>query len=247
MGLGAIAAFQVGTSLARYAGARYSASKRNFGRTAIGQKLSQIEKEGAISPEMRNQRLGEENRVLSSQSSAATARIRGGLINRGLDDSIAGVRAEAAPAIEKLRQLGYSARGIAAENAQSKINAGLQRAELETAYNDETKALKAQALQNLIGGVGNAAVGYATGKLGEAENLRLENKADARYDQARLDKITASTVVQRAIKNYELDGDADSLYQRLIDEGLSKDEILKILKPLATPDGARVEDQGFRG
>jgi hypothetical protein len=182
MSLGAVALLKTGGALAKYGISRYQNSKRKYGNTAIAKELARIKKEGAISPESQNQIMGEQNATLSSQSSTIRARTQNRLINQGMDGSIAGTRALQAPNTERMKQLGYTRRKLSAQNAQSKIDAGLQDAELRTAYNEETKANRRSLNAGVVGDLANVGAEYAMGKYKQGRQddaLALEKE---RYD-----------------------------------------------------------------
>ncbi len=202
IGLGTAALISGGGALAKYGMARYNASRRRYSGTALGKEYARIKREGAITDEMQSNIIGKQNRVLSSQAGGVRARTQGRLINQGLEGSIAGTRALAQPNIERMRELGYTTRDLAAQNAQTKVDASLRYAEGETAYNAETDAMKRGANQELVGDAIAIGGEYALGKISEAKALKASDLEQKRYDtsskenilryeQGRMDKFKA--------------------------------------------------------
>jgi len=197
--------------------------KRKFGETARGRNLQKTVKEGAISPELMNQLLGRQNRALSGVSESEMSARRGEAVSAGLEGSIASRRFIREPALARQRQLGETSRGLAAENAQSKIDAERAFASEKTDYNEQQRAAKRDALVGLIGGVGGAAAGLLGDLATNKQNKDLLAKQDAlqaedrrRYDEGRSDTLTQ----RREDKAGELDNLKIMLqYKRLVDAG----------------------------
>ncbi len=247
-----MALIQGGGALAKYGAKRYAASKRNYDQTAYGKELARIKKEGALSQEFQNNVIGQQNRTLSSQAGSIQARTQGRLVNQGLEGSIAGTRALAQPNIERMRELGYTSRDLSAQNAQTKIDAGLQYAQGKTQYNEDTRGMKDEALGGLASDAVSVAANYAVGKYTQGVNDKASALEQTRYDQGRTDKLLASKPVQTAIEGYKASGDANSLFGALKDTGMSTEEILSILKYLKSseeynPEGTPVRNPGYEG
>jgi hypothetical protein len=178
-----------GGALAKYGAKRYAASKRNYDQTAYGKELARIKKEGALSQEFQNNVIGQQNRTLSSQAGSIQAQTQGNLINQGLEGSIAGTRALAQPNIERMRELGYTSRDLSAQNAQSKIDAGLQYAQGKTQYNEDTRGMKDEALGGLASDAAGIATDYAVGKVAQGINDKASALEQSRYDTAQKEDI----------------------------------------------------------
>lgn len=240
-----------GGALAKYGAKRYAASKRNYDQTAYGKELARIKKEGALSQEFQNNIIGQQNRTLSSQAGTIQAQTQGNLINQGLEGSIAGTRALAQPNIERMRELGYTSRDLSAQNAQSKVDTGLQYAQGKTAYNQDTKDQRLEANIGLASDAVDIGTSYVAGKYAKDQADEAKVLEQTRYDQARTDKLLGSRMVNKAVRNYEMSGDAESLLLGLQQQGLSDKDIDAILEELArkeyAPSGKRVQGSGYIG
>ena len=199
MPLETMAAISVGTSLAKYGVARYGASKRKY----TNKELERQAREGLLSPEEEANIIGQQNRTLSSQAQSIQARTQGRLISQGMEGSISGTRALQTPNLERMRQLGYTSRDIAASESGAQSRAKAQYADEKQAYDDQTRGIKQQALGGLVQGVGSALGQYAMGKYAQGqqddatalEQSRYDTgqKEDImRYEQGRLDKLAGN-------------------------------------------------------
>jgi len=224
MPLETMAAISVGTSLAKYGVARYGASKRKY----TNKELERQAREGLLSPEEEANIIGQQNRTLSSQAQSIQARTQGRLISQGMEGSISGTRALQAPNLERMRELGYTSRDIAASEATAKTTATAKYEDEKRAYDEQTRGIKQQALGGLVQGVGSALGQYAIGKYNAGQT------ADANAAN-----VTASKPVQNAISAYNESGDTQALFGQLKDSGMGSDEILKLLKFL------QAQEQGY--
>ena len=164
-----------GGALAKYGIQRYNISKRgNFADTSRGRLLRKREKEGLLTDAQESNIIGKQNRTLSAQSTSIQAKTQSSLINQGLEGSIAGTRALAAPNLERLRELGYTSRDIAVSEAAAQSQATTDFAAGDADFRAETRDLKARALEGLVGGVVDAGVGFAKDKLEEANQEKLD-------------------------------------------------------------------------
>jgi len=155
-----------GTALAKYGLSRYNIKKRGkFAGTPEGIELARRKREGNLTPEMEREILAQQNRTLSAQSEAETARTKGRLIKSGMGDSISGIRALSQPNTRRMAELGYTSRNIAASEAQAMSEAKSQFAGGQSRFNEETRQLKSQATGELIGGLSGALGGYLQSKL----------------------------------------------------------------------------------
>lgn len=125
-------------------------------QTALGREYLSRSVEGLYDPEAERRILNTAGRSSGAAAQRATTGIRGGLIRRGMDDSIAGMRLQAEPGLARIGYMSEVGEKMAATDEQAKREAGLQYAGYKDKVDAERRQARQQALQGLIGGVTGA-------------------------------------------------------------------------------------------
>ena len=207
--------------------------KRKFGATARGEELKKLMAQGAISPEMEAEIIGSQNRRGAALAQTETAARRGELVAAGLEGSIAGRRFVREPQTERRRDLGATSRRIAAENAQSKMEAERTFSKERAGFQEQQQLAKQQALQQLIAGVGGAASEAVGGFMQQKQADITRGRQDAALEEnKRRYELGRSDLSSQRIEDRQIAVDDLQLwfeYQRLLDlpNGPDKEKALE--------------------
>jgi len=121
--------------------------------TALGREYLSRNVEGLYDPEAERRILNVAGRSSGAAAQKATAGIRGGLVRRGMEGSIAGMRLQAEPGLARIGYMSEVGERMAATDEQVKREAGLQYAGYKDRQDEKRRQARQQALQGLIGGV----------------------------------------------------------------------------------------------
>lgn len=161
----AAAGAQTALSLADYL---FRPKPPRFIDTPYGKWLSSKASVGKYPASMRRRLLTEAGATYGGEASKATAGIRGRLASTGMEQSIAGQRLLATPALERMKALGEHSTRLGTMNLLSREQAGEQLARGGSEYQERGRLEETGARRNLIGGLAQAGVAgvsaYYTGK-----------------------------------------------------------------------------------
>ena len=149
------AAFALGKAGLEY----YNASKNKpapFENTDEAKYLANVRENGVIAPGERRGLLGRAGAVAGNQASQRKADIRGGLISRGMGNSISGARLLDTPGRDTQRTLTNTGVNLDIMNEQSKNTAAQQYATKSTNRDDMRTQYSKQMTSGLIGGLTGA-------------------------------------------------------------------------------------------
>lgn len=131
--------------------------------TATGREYLKRSVEGVYGPEEERRILNTAGRMSGSAAQRATAGIRGGLIRRGMDDSIAGAGLQARPQLARIGYMSDVGEQMAVTDEQAKSEAGLHYAGYKDRVDEDRRAARREALQGLFSGItGGAVAGVKT-------------------------------------------------------------------------------------
>jgi hypothetical protein len=179
------AALQAGSSLLNYALQKKN-KPTSFSDTEEGKYLAGIRETGAISPQERGGLLARTGAIAGSQASQRKASIRGGLLARGMNNSIAGVRALDAPGRDTQRTLADAGQNIDIMNERSKDTAAREYATKSTQRSDMIDQYSANARGGLVQGLAGAGINAYGGLMDEkalAEDKRRWDITSAQRDR----------------------------------------------------------------
>ena len=161
MGLGtALAVAQGVKTLGTYAYNRYKNNQRKkFGDSSLGKELKRIGEEGKYSQQAQNLITGDVARKSAGVAQTGKAGYAGRLAAQGLEGSVAGQRGMSEFDIQQQRDVAGASRKVQMENEASKVQAKLTFAEQKLRDEREREALQRQNVEQLIGGLGEAAGG----------------------------------------------------------------------------------------
>ena len=121
-------------------------------QTARGRELMRRSRYGAYSPVAQRNILSAAGRAGGAAGQTARADIRGGLVRRGMGDSIAGERLLAEPGLQQARYMAEAGEGLETENELAKTEARSDFAALQDQTDSARRESRRQGLQSLIGG-----------------------------------------------------------------------------------------------
>ena len=151
-------------------------------QTATGRDLMRRSQYGAYDPAARRKIIGAASRASGNAAQTAAADMRGQLVSSGMDDSIAGQRLMATPALQRAGYLAETGERMEAENEQAKGMAREQFAGLQDRLDEQRRYSRRQGLQSLLGGAINAA-GAGINTAIEERSLSEMKDFDRQYAQ----------------------------------------------------------------
>lgn len=140
-----------------------------FAETAYGKRLKQLSETGIYSPTAKSNILGQVGAQTGNVAEQSKVGYKGRLIASGMGGSIAGQRGMTDIDVQRMNQMGTTAKGIETENELSKAQYGLQYAQAATEYGQGRQDYNRNMLTGLVQGGVQAVGTYAQGLQAEKE------------------------------------------------------------------------------
>jgi len=151
-------------------------------QTARGRELMRRSRYGAYGPVAQRNILSAAGRASGAAGQTARVGIRGGLVHRGMGDSIAGERLLAEPGLRRSRYLAETGERLGTENELAKTEARSDFATLQDQMDATRRESRRQGLQSLLGG-GLGAVEAGVGTYMQEKTLGEFEDFNRKYAQ----------------------------------------------------------------
>jgi hypothetical protein len=217
---------------------------KSFDETAYGKRLKMLSQTGDYNNKARSNIIGGVARTSGNIAQGAKADYTGRMIAGGMEGSVATQRGMNDIATNQMNIVSDTAKDIETKNELSKQKYANQYAEAKTGYSERIDEYNRNNTAGLISGVVDAATGYATGKLQEAQLAKSQGLAETQANRKwEIDKANAVSENIRA-KSYakslqrNTESNIQNLSQFQVDGKWDTNKIFEYAKTL-TPDKAQ--------
>ncbi|MCP4493214.1 MAG: hypothetical protein GY820_38820 [Gammaproteobacteria bacterium] len=199
VGLGTMALVKGGGEVAKWAWNKWGNQPKSFEDTSYGQRLQEIANRGKYTPGMKSNIVGGVSRAAGGIASQARTQLRGNMIHRGMEGSIAGERGAGDINTAYMDRVSDTARAVEFANEQSKVDAKNEYARAKGGYQDRIDQFNQANNASLVGGLVDTGVGYVGGKIQQNMkfgDLPLTDRIDYRL------KVSDAITDRKRVNNY---------------------------------------------
>jgi len=161
-----LALLKGGAAIGGFLANRFGPNRR-FEDTAYGKRLKLLSNQGAFSPQARSNIVGGVAREAGGVAQREKAAFRGGLIQRGMEGSIAGQRGLADIGTKAIDTVSRARKDIETRNELSKERARNEFAQGKTSFQERLRQRNEAATGQLVSGLFGAGIGLVQGKMAE--------------------------------------------------------------------------------